>query len=104
ERLGAGAAHPDNVAPSLYGGLALASPLFTNEVSRVPLPKGLYCSLVHPDVRVETKTARQILRPNITLQSYVHQSALVAGFVLGCSTGDFDLIGESLRDLIIEPQ
>ncbi len=104
ERLGAGAAHPDNVAPCLYGGLTLSSPLFTEPVKTLPLPKGLCCTLVHPDVRVDTKTARQILRPNVTLQTYVHQSALVAGFVLGCSTRDFELIGESLRDLVIEPQ
>ena len=104
ERIVSGAAHPDNVAPSLYGGLTLSSPLFARQVKMVPLPRGLFCALVHPDVQVETKLARQILRPNVDIQSFVHQSALVAGFILGCSSTDFDLIGESLRDLVIEPQ
>ena len=104
ERIAAGVAHPDNVAPSLYGGLTLSSPLFADQVKAVPLPRGLFCALVHPDVRVETKLARQILRPDVGLQSFVYQSALIAGFVLGCSNGDFELIGESLRDLVIEPQ
>lgn len=104
ERIVSCSAHPDNVAPSLYGGLTLSSSLFSKPVRQVSLPKGLVCALVHPDIKVETKQARQILRSEVHLQSYVHQSSLLAGFVLGCATRDLKLMGESLRDLIIEPQ
>jgi homoserine kinase len=104
ERVAVGAAHPDNVAPCLYGGLTLSSPLFTKPVHKVPMPSGLFCVLVHPNVEVETKHARQILRPEVRMQVYVHQTALLAGFVLGSATKNTDLMAESFRDLLIEPQ
>ena len=108
ERIAAGAAHPDNVAPSLYGGLTLASLHFSSQLSkpvfRISIPPGMVCVLVHPDVRVETKHARNILRPDIPLRAYVEQSSLLAGFVLGCMTNNFSLISASLRDQIVEPQ
>ncbi len=108
ERIAAGSAHPDNVAPSLYGGLTLSSSQFSTPLAKsvfhISIPSGIVCVLVHPDVQVETKQARKILRPEISLKSYVEQSSLLAGFVLGCMTSNFGLISASLRDQIIEPQ
>jgi len=60
--------------------------------------------VVHPHLEVLTRDARAILKPEVPLADYVRQSANVAGFVVGCYTGDVPLIGRCLRDIIIEPQ
>jgi homoserine kinase len=104
ERVASGAAHPDNVAPSLYGGLVMASPLFTVPVQKIPLPLKVYGVVVHPDIEVRTKEARKILKKEISMESFVKQSALLAGFTLACAQSNFILLKDTLKDLIIEPQ
>jgi homoserine kinase len=104
ERIASGAAHPDNVAPSLFGGLVMASSQFSEPVQSIPLPKGLYGVVVHPDIEVKTKQARKILKKKISLEAYVQQSALLAGFTLACSQNKLLLLKDTLKDLIIEPQ
>jgi homoserine kinase len=44
------------------------------------------------------------LKPDVSLQQYVTQSANVGGFIVGLFNGDIGLIGRSLRDDIVEPQ
>lgn len=104
ERVASGAAHPDNVAPCLFGGLVLASSQFSNPVIELALPKGIFGVVVHPEIEVKTKEARQILKSDISLTDYVKQSALLSGFVLGCLRNDHRLLKDTLKDLIIEPQ
>lgn len=104
EMVASGAFHADNVAPSLLGGIMLIRDNATLDVHRLHVPKGLYVALVHPDVQVLTKTARAILKPDVSLQDHVRQSANLAAFVLGMFNADIALIGRSLRDVIIEPQ
>ena len=99
-----GSFHADNVAPCLFGGLTLIrstdDPI---EVISIPPPK-VYCVLVHPDCQVETKYARSILRPNITLKQSVQQSAHLGSFIAGCFKQDLELIRRSCHDFIIEEQ
>ncbi|MEQ1746304.1 MAG: homoserine kinase [Saprospiraceae bacterium] len=104
EQVASGGFHADNVAPSLLGGIVLIRDNATLDVHRLHAPRGLYAVVVHPHIEVLTREARAILRPDVPLADYVRQSANVAGFVVGCYTGDLALIGRSLRDDIIEPQ
>jgi homoserine kinase len=104
ERIASGAAHPDNVAPSLFGGLVMASSQFSTPVQQLPLPRPLYCVVVHPDINVKTKEARKILKKEIPLELYVRQSALLGGFTLACAQNDFQLLRDTFKDLVIEPQ
>jgi homoserine kinase len=104
EMVASGAAHPDNVAPSLYGGLVLASSQFTKPIIEVPLPKGIFAVVVHPEIQVKTKEARQMLKKEISLSQYVQQSALLAGFILACHSSDNFLLRDTLVDTLIEPQ
>ena len=48
--------------------------------------------------------ARKILNPDVSLSDVIWQTANLAGFLAGCFTNDLRLIGESLNDVIIEPQ
>ena len=74
------------------------------DVHRIPSPKGLYASVVHPKIQIKTSDARNILSETITLKQHVLQSGNLGGLIIGLYNSDFDLIGRSLQDLIIEPQ
>jgi homoserine kinase len=104
ERVASGAAHPDNIAPSLYGGLTMASMEFKNPVIELPLPKNIYWILVHPDLQIETRQARGILKTEVPLEQMVHQTAHLASFLAGLYSDDKKMIQQGFQDLIIEPQ
>jgi homoserine kinase len=38
------------------------------------------------------------------MQQWLEQQGLLAGFIAACAASDIDLIGKTLRDVIIEPQ
>jgi homoserine kinase len=104
EEVATGSFHPDNLAPCLLGGLVLARPGEPLDIVRLPVPAALYCAIVHPDLRVDTRDARRVLPPSISLEDHVAQSANLAGVIAGCYRGDLELIGRSLADLLVEPR
>jgi homoserine kinase len=104
EAVASGSVHVDNIAPSLYGGLVLTVGIDNPNVKQIPVPSTVRCVLVHPHMMLSTREARQILNRSIDLSDVIWQSANLAGFLTGCFTGDLQLIGESLEDVIIEPQ
>jgi len=107
ESVASGSMHADNVAPCLYGGLTIALEIGKDEtptIIQVPVPADIICVLVHPAIRVETREARAILKPELSLKNHVQQSALFAGFLAGCYGNNVSLIGQSLSDILIEPQ
>jgi len=103
ELIACGAAHADNVAPCLYGGFVLVRSYNPLEIVRINTPKGMYCSLVHPHVEVQTKDARNALPREIPLGTAVTQWGNVAGLVVGLMKSDFGLIGRSMQDVVAEP-
>ncbi len=103
ERVACGAAHADNVAPGLYGGFVLIRSYDPLDVIRLKTPSGLFATLVHPQIEVKTKDAREILRKQIYFRESVIQSGNVAGLVAGLLTSDYELISRSMQDHIVEP-
>jgi homoserine kinase len=104
ERAASGAPHADNAAPCLYGGLTALVADNPPRVVSIPVPAELSVVLVHPDRRIDTRDAREVLRKEIGLREHVEQSMRLCGLIVGCFNGDLKLIGESLQDRIIEPQ
>ena len=96
--------HADNVAPCLFGGIILVKNDESLLYRRLPSPKGLFITLVHPNIEILTKNAREVIKNTITLKQHIDQSFNLAGFVYSLFTSDFDLMRECLHDLIIEPQ
>ncbi len=94
--------HADNVAPCLLGGMQLT--LTNQTLSSIKVPKEILCVVVHPDLKIETKIARKILKPQIYLEEHIKQSAHLAGFIIGCMQNNLTLIKSCLSDHIIEPQ
>jgi homoserine kinase len=103
ERIACGAAHADNVAPCLLGGFVLIKSYEPLETVQLPTPDALHATLIHPQIEVKTKDAREILKKEIFFRDSVRQSGNVAGLVAGLFMSDYDLISRSLVDHIVEP-
>lgn len=103
EAVASGSVHGDNVAPSLLGGLTVVAPRDDMRVVSLPVPAQLRCVLVHPNLTIETRAAREILADPVDLELAVAQSANLAGLICGCYTKDVDLIGACLADVLVEP-
>ena len=101
EAVASGAAHGDNVAPQLAGGLVLAT---SQRIVPVPVPAGLTAVAVHPEHRVDTRHARECLSEPFALATVVTQTANLAQVLCGCHGSDFDLIRAGLRDVMVEPR
>lgn len=104
ERLGAGSAHADNIAPSICGGFVLVRHANPPDIVTLPVPPGLTAVVVHPDLEIETAKARALLGTNVPLSDAVAQWANLGAFVHALHTGDFALLGRSLVDSIAEPR
>jgi len=102
EKLASGVKHADNIAPCIFGGVTLVRSIFPLEVIALPSPI-LHVTIVHPQIEVKTSDARSILKQNVQLKDAIKQWGNIAGLVAGLMKGDYDLIGRSLEDVIIEP-
>lgn len=104
EKYASGGLHADNVAPSLLGGLVLCPQVLLPDVVQLPVPEGVSAALVHPDLQVNTAHSRRGLANGCSIQQWLEQQGLLAGFIAACAANDIDLMGKTLRDVIIEPQ
>lgn len=77
--------------------------MITLDVVKLPTKTDFYVVSVHPHVDVPTGEARKIIRQQVPLKKAVEQWGNVAGLVAGFCTNDADLIGRSMKDVIIEP-
>jgi homoserine kinase len=102
EKVASGVKHADNIAPCIFGGVTLVRSIFPLEVVALPSPQ-LHVTIVHPQIEVRTSDARSILRQQVLLKDAIRQWGNIAGLVAGLMKSDYDLIGRSLEDVIIEP-
>ena len=102
EKLASGVKHADNIAPCIFGGVTLVRSIFPLEIIALPSPT-LHVTIVHPQIEVRTSDARSILIQEVLLKDAIKQLGNIAGLVAGLMKSDYDLIGRSLEDVIIEP-
>lgn len=103
ERLASGVAHADNVAPALLGGFTLVRSTDPLDVISLPSPSALYATVIHPQIEIKTADSRRILKSNLSLKDAITQWGNVGGLVAGLYREDYELIGRSLQDVVIEP-
>jgi len=105
EKASAGTVHYDNVAASVLGGFVIVrtNPL---DVIRIDPPTNLRMCVAIPTINVpkkKTKVSRGVIPKNIKLTDSIlnlsNASAIVAGFM----KKDSELIGNSIKDVIVEP-
>jgi len=103
ERLASGVAHADNVAPALFGAFTLVRSYMPLDIIPIKNPSELYATVIHPQIEVKTSDSRKILKTTISLENGIKQWGNVGGLIAGLFMEDYDLIGRSLEDHIIEP-
>jgi homoserine kinase len=103
EKLACGNAHADNVAPALLGGFTLVRSYSPLDIIKIESPSELYATVVHPQIELKTSDARSILKQTVSLKSAIMQWGNVGGLIAGLYTQDYNLIGRSLHDEIVEP-
>jgi homoserine kinase len=101
ESSAAGAVHLDNVAPALLGGLRLIDP--DQRAHALPFPEELVFVLWVPALVLETRVARRVLPPTVSLGLAVAHAQNLASFLHALHTRDLPLLGSTLRDLLAEP-
>lgn len=103
EEVACGSQIADNVAAAIYGGFVLIRSYAPLEIVKLPVPKELRLVAIHPQVEVKTKDAREVLPKQIDLKDAITQWANVGGLISGLYTNDYNLISNSLVDIIVEP-
>ncbi len=103
ERLASGVAHADNVAPALFGGFTLVRSYDPLDIVTIPAPIALYATVIHPQIEVKTSDSRKILKTSITMETGIKQWGNLGGLIAGLFKEDYELIGRSLVDHIVEP-
>lgn len=103
ERLASDVAHADNVAPALFGGFTLVRSYSPLDVITIPAPSELYVTIIHPQIEIKTSDSRKILKTTISMETGIKQWGNVGGLVAGLFKEDYELIGRSLEDHIVEP-
>lgn len=103
EALASKCEHADNLAPAIFGGFTLVKSACPLKVLELPTPSDLFATLIHPQIEIKTSESRAILPKEIPLENAITQWANVGSLVHGLHTSDYDLIKESLTDVVIEP-
>jgi homoserine kinase len=103
ERVASGAAHADNVAPCMLGGIILIRSYNPLDIIQLPVPKDLYLVVIHPHVEVLTKHARAVLQKNVPMKAAIRQWGNTAALAAGLFSNDLDLVGRAVEDVIAEP-
>ena len=103
EKLASGSEHADNVSPVILGGFTLVRSYQPLDVFKINTPNDLYATIIHPQIEVKTADSRAVLKNQVSLKKMVTQMGNFGGLISGLFTNDYDLIGRSLHDEIIEP-
>lgn len=103
EMAASGSPHGDNISASLLGGIVLVRSHQPLDVISLNVPDQLVATVVHPHIEINTKNTRLILRKNVQLAKAVEQWGNVGALIAGFYTEDYELIGRSMKDVIIEP-
>lgn len=98
-----GSYHADNVGPAVMGGFTIIKSYEPFEILRMEPPKDLGVVVTMPDFLVSTGEARKVLPKQVDLKNMVYEVGNASALVLGMCRGDIDLIGRSMRDVVIEP-
>ena len=103
EALASGSEHADNVAPAILGGITLVRSNTPLDIIKIESPSELFATVIHPQIELKTSEMRAVLQPMVPLKSAIVQWGNLGGLIAGLYTSDYDLIGRSLHDVIVEP-
>jgi homoserine kinase len=96
--------HPDNVAASLFGGIAVAcwDGIQADYVRIDPHPQ-LEVLVAIPNFKLLTEDARKVLPQQVTMRDAVYNLSHASMLVAALSTGRLDMIKDAMKDAIHQP-
>ena len=105
EQASAGSIHYDNVAASVLGGFVIVknNPL---DVIQIEPPKDLALCVAIPTLKVpakKTKVSRSVIPKKVKISDSIENLSNAAAIVAGFMKKDSSLIGNSIKDVIVEP-
>lgn len=105
EKASAGSIHYDNVAASVLGGFVIVktNPL---EIIKIEPPTTLRMCIAVPKLKVpkkKTKVSRSVIPRKISFRDSITNLSNATAIVAGFMNKDPELIGKSIRDVIVEP-
>jgi len=105
EKASAGTIHYDNVAASVLGGFVIVK---TNPLNVITIdsPMNLRMCVAVPEIDVpkkKTKVSRGVIPKKVKLTDAVLNLSNASGIVAGFMKKDPELIGNSIKDVIVEP-
>ncbi|MGI0057898.1 MAG: homoserine kinase [Nitrosarchaeum sp.] len=105
EKASAGSVHYDNVAASVLGGFVIVR---TNPLSVIKIepPMNLRMCIAVPKIAVpkkKTKVSRGVIPKKVSLIDSIANLSNAAAIVAGFMKKDPQLIGDSIKDVIVEP-
>ena len=103
EMAASGSKHADNVAAVLLGGFTFVRDSTKNDYFKLNTPIEIAFTVIHPKIELKTKDSRAILKDKVLMKNLTEQSANLGAFISGLYTEDYNLIGRSIKDVIIEP-
>ena len=103
EMAASGSKHADNVAAVLLGGFTFVRNSIENDYFKLNTPIEIAFTVIHPKIELKTKDSRAVVKDKVSIKNLIEQSANLGAFISGLYTEDYDLIGRSIKDVIIEP-
>jgi len=104
EAVAGGAAHKDNVAPAITGGVCVIARQTPLKLLRFDAPKGLKIGILRTNrAKTSTKFARSILPEAVTRQQHDYNTKKLSLLFCSLETSDAAMFAESLDDCIVEP-
>ncbi|WP_178917675.1 homoserine kinase [Natronomonas gomsonensis] len=98
EAVVSGAAHADNVAPSIMGGFTIAREDGVTQLdASIPLVTCL------PEIVVSTRDAREVVPDGARMEQVVELVGNAATLAVGMARNDPDLVGRGMKDSIVTP-
>ena len=102
----AGYGHADNVAAAVCGGFVVVKSYDPLELVCLNAPSDMECCVAFPNIDApasKTRKARSVVPKVVSLDKLVFNVGQAASLASGFAIGDIDLIGASMRDVVIEP-
>tara|TARA_Y100001968_G_scaffold3728_1_gene3273 strand:- start:26091 stop:27038 length:948 start_codon:yes stop_codon:yes gene_type:complete len=97
--------HPDNVVPSLLGGLCLTAKAASERwrVIRCDWDNSIKAVVAIPSLRLSTSEARRVMPKNIPIGDAVMNLGAISLLLQGLRTGNESLIADGMHDRLHEP-
>jgi homoserine kinase len=103
----AGSEHADNVAAAICGDFVIVKSYNPLKIVCLKAPSNMEVCAVFPHIDTpsnKTEKARSLVSKLVSMDKVIHNVGRAAAMASGFTSGNVDLIGESMSDAVVEPE